>query len=718
MATKQGKGYTPFELLQEYYTDIDIFVLDVKNGKYKRKYKRRYHKKGYYVYNVASSFDIETTSFYQGNNKQAIMYIWQFGFNGKTVIGRTWNEFIYLLQQLQIALDLNEYSRLFVYVHNLSYEFQFMRKWLEWLSVFAVDNRKPIKALTTLGIEFRDSYILSGYSLAKTAEQLHKYKVKKLVGNLDYYVMRNPKTKLNHDEIMYCINDVLVVMAYIQEEIEQHDNNILKVPLTNTGRVREYCKNKCFGKDIKDKKAGKQQYYKYKHLMNCLKLTVEEYKLLKRAFMGGFTHANASHVGVTLDNVASYDFTSSYPAVMLLEKFPMGQGVYKGGFNSLKEFIDYDKNYCMVFDLMLEGVQSKTGVADHPISTSKCWTLENPVSDNGRLVSCDRLITSCTNIDFRVYLNFYDIEHASITNCYLYVKDYLPKPILQSILDLYSAKTELKGVEGKEVEYLHSKGMLNSCYGMMVTDITRENYDYTDDWHIDRNIDFDKAIDDYNNNKSRFLYYPWGVFVTAYARRNLFSAIAECKSDYCYSDTDSVKILHHEKHLKYFEWYNDMIDAKIKASAKHNGLDIYQFMPKTIRGVEKKIGVWDFEGVYTNFKTLGAKRYIVNEDGKLTITVAGVGKQSACQYLIKHYKTMTRIFNNFKNGLTIPETATGKLTHTYIDDDIEGDLLDTQGNLYHYYEKSCIHMEQTPFTLSISLLYLQYFMGVQNEYRL
>ena len=36
----------------------------------------------------------------------------------------------------------------------------------------------------------------------------------------------------------------------------------------------------------------------------------------------------------------------------------------------------------------------------------------------------------------------------------------------------------------------------------------------------------------------------------------------------------------------------------------------FYISPKTIKGETKTLGVWDFDGFYTDFKTLGAKRYI------------------------------------------------------------------------------------------------------------
>ena len=121
----------------------------------------RTNKKIEYI-NLSVGFDIETTSTYIDNEKVAYMYIYTLGITDKNHIwhGRTWEELQQDLFILQDHFNLNESRRLIIYVHNLGYEFQFMRKYFEWVDVFSVSERKPIKALTTLGIEFRDSYIL------------------------------------------------------------------------------------------------------------------------------------------------------------------------------------------------------------------------------------------------------------------------------------------------------------------------------------------------------------------------------------------------------------------------------------------------------------------------------------------------------------------------------------------------------------------------------
>ena len=275
--------------------------------------------KGMYLSNISCSFDIETTSFYNNTEKQAIMYEWSFCINGVCIIGRTWDEFLLLINKLINRYKLDENKHLIIYVHNLSYEFQFIRKLFIWKKVFSLDERKPIQAITMDGIEFRCSYMLSGYSLENLSKQLTKYKVEKLVGDLDYSLIRHSNTELAEKELGYCINDVLVVVAYIQETIER-EGNITKIPLTKTGYVRNYTRNNCMYNGDTNK------YKNFRKIISALTIEPEEYILCKQAFAGGFTHANPLYSGEIMRNVDSFDFSSSYPYVIMSEKFPMSKG--------------------------------------------------------------------------------------------------------------------------------------------------------------------------------------------------------------------------------------------------------------------------------------------------------------------------------------------------------------------------------------------------------
>ena len=664
-------------------------------------------------YNLAMSFDIETSSFYEDKNcviytnddyrklkhsvkaeKKAIMYIWQFAIEENVIIGRTWNDFLYFCKKLYDFLNLKE-RYIVVYVHNLSYEFQFICKWFNWLDIFADSERKPIKATTDTHFIFKCSYRLSGYSLEVLANNLKSHNIKKMVGDLNYNLIRNSKTPISKQELKYCENDVLIVTSYIDEQINEF-GNIEKIPLTQTGKVRRYVRKQCF------------QNKKYQYFIKELTIEKPEYLMLKNAFMGGFTHCNAMHTQKICHNVTSYDFTSSYPTVLISEKYPMSKGK-EVCVNTENELLNLIKNYCVLVDLQFTNIKTSF-MYEQIISYSKCRNVKNPLINNGRIVQADTLTISCTDVDFLNIRDFYKWDSMKIGLCYIYKKDYLPKEFIKTILHLYKSKTELKGVDGKEVEYLHSKELLNSLYGMCVTSIVHDKFNFDGKEWTSEEGSLDEELKNYNTDKNRFLFYQWGVWCTAYARNNLYTGIKECKDDYIYSDTDSIKIFNADKHKNYFEKYNEWIVQKLEKCLKYHKIPLDYISPKTIKGETKTLGIWDFDGFYTDFKTLGAKRYIFKKDNKLSITVCGLSKKSGRDFIENQQKP----FLFFNDGMFVDCEHTGKMTHTYIDKEIENVVTDYLGNEAYYHEKSYIHLEKTDYLLSLSDMYIKYFMGVQK----
>ena len=700
-----------FKLETKQYTidDLDMILKEAyKNGIHTNNQKIGY-------YNIVFAFDIESTSFTDKptktdhNEKRSVMYVWQLAINGRVIIGRTWEEFTKAIEHISTVLQTDRYQRIIIYVHNLAFEFQFIRKLFDWHKVFSIDKRKPIYAITENGIEFRCSYILTNYSLAKLGEQLHKYKVSKLVGDLDYKKIRHDKTPLSDQEMQYCINDVLVVSAYIQEQIEI-EKYIYKIPLTCTGYCRRFVRKNClYGAN---RKEWRRQFARYHSQMMSLQITdVEEYKQLKRGFMGGFTHAGSYWSSYTVENVDSIDFTSSYPYVLLSEQFPMSTGQIVQ-IHSNEELENYLSKYCCLFDCKFYGIKAKFKYENY-LSTSKCYQKTNVVENNGRVYSCDILATTLTEQDFDIIRKTYTFDRCDIANFRIYEKGYLPIEIIKSIIKLYSDKTTLKGVKDKEQEYLVSKGLLNSVYGMMVTDIIRDEIIYSDTWEI-QPADPEKQIEKYNNSRRRFLFYPWGVWCTAYARKNLWTGIVNFKEDYIYSDTDSIKCKNIEKHQDYIKAYNRQCELKLRHMCDYYGIDYQELLPKTIKGVEKPLGVWDWEtkdNIYKKFKTLGAKRYMVYQGDELSLTVSGVNKKVAVPYLASMY-SIDECFDHFNNGLVIPEQFTGKLTHYYIDKEYKGQITDYQGNTTTYDSLSGIFLEPAAYEFDITADYINFLKGV------
>lgn len=660
--------------------------------------------------NSAVSFDTETTSFEIDGRKYATVYAWAIDIFDTTIFGRTWDEFLYVCNCIVKFYHL-EYGKkhMIIYVHNLAYDFAFFHKWFTWAKVFAVKSKTPLYAVTDTGLEFRCSYLLSGLSLRAVAESLNMIDDSKRLEKLDYdYTkIRHSASYMDDDEIEYLIHDVKIVTRYISKCIEQ-ENGIDNIPLTKTGYVRRMCRARCLlGKNGKE----------YRNFILDLRLTVKEYEFAKRAFSGGFTHSNPAKTNNVYENVASYDIASSYPAVMISKKYPMDSGrfiptIKKSDFDN----IIHNDSYFMIFTVRLENIRPKFG-HEFCISESKCLrgTLKKAIVTNGRIYKADALEIVTTSIDMRIIEKCYDfvIPKIGIGDCYLYHTDYLPKPIIECILDLYGDKTQLKGIKEKVEQYQASKGMLNGIYGMSVTDIVRDIIEYNTDENKWKDITPAFKIDESEKIKilqksdhaqGKFLYYMWGVAITAYARFALWTAIFELGSDYIYSDTDSVKFINHEKHTKFFENYNMKIQYEIMNCLVHYKLNPNAARPKDKKGNIKPMGIYEFEGIYTHFKTLGAKRYLYRDyAGFFHLTCAGVKPETAVEYLLKSSIMMTEkqyiemVFDRFKIGMVIPAEYTGKQTHSYIDDEFTIDLVDADGIKHTVHELSCIHLSPCDF---------------------
>lgn len=119
-----------------------------------------------------ATFDIETTTYQMSiiddePQYNAFMYQWQFCMDDKVIMGNTWEEFKSLLEQLRIGLGLSHAHYFVIYVHNLPFEFQFIRNFVNITQTFSLEKRKVVKCIVNDAFEFRCSYKLSNMSLQK-----------------------------------------------------------------------------------------------------------------------------------------------------------------------------------------------------------------------------------------------------------------------------------------------------------------------------------------------------------------------------------------------------------------------------------------------------------------------------------------------------------------------------------------------------------------------
>ena len=697
----------------------------------------------YYSENICA-MDIETTSYKDGNKKIPLMYAWSLGIGNQIIYGREFSELDLFFQQLQKELDLSTKNRLICYIHNLSFEFQFLQaNGFKFIHTFAKNKRKPFTALSEYGIEFRDSYILSGEKLETMANNLTEHKIKKLIGNLDYSLVRHSGTPLTNKELQYLENDVQILLYYIEEQVSIY-GDINKVPLTNTQRVKKYIREKCYPTTSRakvftekydpnnDKGITYQQWKENSEKWNDkrnfsqwiynLKLTDETYSLIKRANRGGYVTTQTRYKNKIIKNVVSYDLNSSYPSVMVSEKYPVSNGI-----NVTKRVQDTDyffhlldlKDVGLIFDITFYDLVLKPNSTPY-LTESKCfdYNKDNSDIDEDKVIYSEKVSTTITDIDFKIINQVYNYSTLEIGICYRFRMGYLPKELITSVLDLYQNKTELKDIKEEEKNYINSKSMLNSIYGMIAQDPNLSLVTFNGEkWESDKR---ENSLEIYNEKKinKRFTYYAWSPFLTAYARRNLFNVIVPLGSDFLYCDTDSVKFTNENKHTNLFKIYENDLKGKIEQVSKYHKIDYSRFLGSKEKSKQKLIGIWEKDGSYKQFKSLGSKQYLVElENGEMESTVSGIGKKETINYLKEiSENNKEKMFKNFNNSLFIPKDKTNKLVHTYINDEWEGEVVDYLGYSNKVKTGGGLFLEQIEFTLNSTFIFNQFLEDLRNGY--
>lgn len=319
------------------------------------------------------------------------------------------------------------------------------------------------------------------------------------------------------------------------------------------------------------------------------------------------------------------------------------------------------------------------------ISISKSICTGDVITDNGRLLSADTVEVTCTNLDYEIIRRVYRFDQIAIKHIIWANSGYLPDELLKNMLKYYERKQELKGVEGEELNYLKAKGRVNSYYGMMVTtpihdEITLDGTEWKREYlNYDNREIIQEELDKFYKNRNNFLPYQWGVFVPAWTRYHLWIDIILPNDPYIvYCDTDSAKMIYREKCIESINRYNDWAIRTRRERLKQLGID--KDYPD--------LGIFDWETEKTGavkFKTLGAKKYLVQyPDGKFVMTVAGL-KKSAVKYITS--------FDDFAPGTIFSEHVSGRTISRFITNEV--DTFDNGG----------CYIENTTYRLSLGREY-------------
>ena len=597
---------------------------------------------------IPCAFDIETTNIYRRDSDGSIlseprpfayMYHWQFCIDDQVCFGRTWNEFIYLLEELKRRMDLDNKRRLVIWCHNLAFEFQFFRRFVDVIDGFYKDPREPLKVILDGGIEFRDSYALSNMTLQKFCQNEPGVIHYKLSGDdYDYDKIRTSETPMTDYELAYCYNDVRGLCECIAARMRS--DTLAAMPMTATGYVR------------RDARCSMKKNPKNRRLFTATQLTPELYTFCREAFRGGDTHANINYADQVLNDVSSYDIQSSYPACMMMDNFPQSAFFPV----TARTFFNRDlSSYAQLIHIRWKNIAYIGSCGIPYIALAKCRAITSDrVIDNGRVLYAGYVDMFITDIDFNIILKEYTFEDIAVNEVYAARYAPLAPEYKEVVMEYFRAKTKLKGDPSATYEYMKSKNKLNSLYGMMCQRIDHDTTKYEDGDYITTPVPIEDSIAKYYKSYNSFLSYQHGVWVTAHARRRLREMLTTIGRDVVYCDTDSIKCVN--DHTKDF----DMKNKEIKRAAKRAGA-----YAKDINGKTQYLGLWENEtdkALYSEFKTLGAKKYVYIQDGKVNSTIAGVSKKVGRDYFTRES------INAFAIGAKI--TDSGHLTAYYNDDAI------------------------------------------------
>ena len=411
-----------------------------------------------YLHNL-TAFDIETSR--DPDSEQAWMYIWMWGFEGIGVLlGRTWEELKTAMGRVREQIGGNT---LVILVHNLSFEFQFLRYIHEWKpeEVFAIRPRKVCRCYMGDTFEFRCTYLHSNMSLDLWTHKMGVEHTKLDGMEFDYDKMRFADTPMTEMELQYCCNDVLGCMEAYRAEMERDMDYLSTIPMTSTGYVR---------RDVK------RAMHPLMRSLYFMAPSYSTYCVLREAFRGGLTHANRYYAGVILHDVQSADRSSSYPDVICNDDFPMGKFRKVRNCSERKVLKLIRDRKAVVCRVMFWGIRLRDPMDGFPyLSVSKCRGLRSIgpdgeqaayAADNGRILRADFLETSVTDVDLRIILRQYAWDDMQIHEAWWTHYGPLPDPLRLTVIDYYKAKTELKGKEDRESRLLYdkSKNLLNACY--------------------------------------------------------------------------------------------------------------------------------------------------------------------------------------------------------------------------------------------------------------
>lgn len=602
--------------------------------------------------------------------------------------------------------DLNENSsdNIICYIHNLSYEFSwFKTAYYEYFgdseffeydengiletSAFMGDSpRKPFKMVfkNLSKIECRCSYKLTNKSIRTIGENVGLPKLEK---SDNYNSAYTPYSLLPKDEYEYNKRDLELIVMGIYHMIFQGEGYM---PRNVTELASVYSSTSYIKKSV-NKKLGKNVWYMSQKYASLKPRTVEQYVVIDKAYVGGWTHSNYLYNGQILENVHSIDLTSAYPSEMVSKQFPTR--LYSSDWQTYIKMSRIEK-VGFIAKFRFRNIKSKIDMSYIP--SSKCTSIsKGTVLNNGKIFKSQEIELYINDIQFRLIKKMYDIGSIEVdNNNFLLLTHWhdLPQYYIDTINEYANNKSNLKNqLNSMEEtdnlfsyinnEYTKSKNILNGLYGThgmryLRPQITKDGKQLTPNIN-----NFDESM---KRVKNKYFDMIIASYITTYTHETLYIGMEEVSKSggtILYCDTDSIKFIYDGN----VDNLVTNINKKLKPT-NQNGIafnEKYQFC------------TFDYEKTYSRFKYLGAKKYTWEHNGYIGITVAGVPKRFET-YVNKNEELKGKWFETFDDVFTFKGEITNKLASDYTH---ELEQFTYQNHIYH----DMVHLVQCDYLLSNSL---------------
>lgn len=623
---------------------------------------------------IPAAFDIEAT--------RQFMYIWTFSIKNVTIIGYTWDDYRKLLEMLKIVLCLGVKTKtvkhrngevedkhsapyvLPIFIHNLIYEYSFMKHEFEFEKPFFKDALKKKKLDDGTFIELpqrnplclvnEDFFYIDSYKVCpKSLEKLAKaYCTLRKTHDLDYNIDRNCEDAkhLTEEELTYCIRDTQILVEFAEFVIENYFKKNGRLPLTQNQIVKQIITNshKSIGTEEEDK------------VIRSMTMTQEQYLLVRRdGFRGGICGSSERDFQ---GEVIYGDETSAYFSAIMHGYYPISR--YRDITAKVKTVEDIDRQAsikCCQMKLKFYNLETKS-------KTFKLESKDNVIrwmpdgsaprkDKKGKIIAEDREVirrsvkvdssnhiwkavcisTSMTEIDWELYKKCYIWDKVEILHFEAAQRGELPDYIKKAAIELYIEKASLKKAGIKGPKYESAKTLVSNIFGCIVKKLQDDLVKGPEaNWWADQ--------------LDNILKPQWGTYITAHARKVLVDMILKLGKNWLYSDTDSVFFIKTPETVRILEEYNIQQKMKNAEICKRYNLDFNLF---------DDLGCFDGDSLHIiHFKTLGPKCYMymtTDDDDPFKFVMSGIADKYFWEAYDKKFKERTEkdVFDFFESDTEI-----------------------------------------------------------------